>query len=249
VEARAHSRIRTLDLIRGIAVLGILAVNVANFAAAPSASYSPDLPQPGSPADHWAYLGVLVFFEGKMRALFSILFGASLTLFVERADAAGRDGEALQLRRLAWLAGFGLLHYLLLWHGDILFLYAAVGVVALVLRRAPPVALIASALFLFSIWQGINWMQWRPALAAEQAVIAGTATFAQIKDHTDDLAYYRDNDRTELAALDHSWTGLIAYKLREKWFMPLIGLLYVSGETLTYFLFGMALFKRELYTL
>ena len=59
-----------------------------------------------------------------MRALFAILFGASMELFVTRADVARRrDGQALQLRRLLWLAVFGYLHWLL-WWGDILFSYA-----------------------------------------------------------------------------------------------------------------------------
>ena len=239
----AGDRIAALDLIRGVAVLGILAINIASFAAAPSASYSPDLPVAGTQADHWIWLATFVLFEGKMRALFSVLFGASFLLLIERADDAGRDGETLQLRRLGWLAGFGLLHALLLWHGDILFLYAVVGLFALFLRRAPPVALIASALLLFSLWQGLNWVQWQPSVRAETAVAAGTATSAQAKAHTEAVAYYRADDRTELAAVRQGWPGLVGYKLREKWFMPLIALLFVSGETLTYLLFGMALFK------
>ncbi len=229
-------------------MLGILAVNIISFAAAPSANYSPDLPVPGSAADHWAYPVMLVLFEGKMRALFSILFGASLLLFVERADNAGRDGEVLQLHRLGWLAGLGLLHYLLLWQGDILFLYAAAGMAALFLCRAPALALIASALLLFSIWQGWNWLQWQPSLQAETAVTAGAATPQQAKTHTEALAYYRTDDATELAAIQDSWPGLVAHKLRDEWFMPLIAVLFVSGETLTYFLFGMALFKTGFFT-
>ena len=64
---------------------------MASFAAPTSATYSPNLPQPGSPADNWAFAVMLVVFEGKMRALFSILFGASLLLFVDRQDQQGRD--------------------------------------------------------------------------------------------------------------------------------------------------------------
>lgn len=243
MSAAPSDRIDTLDLIRGVAVLGILAINIISFAAAPSANYSPDLPQPGSTADHWAYPIMLVLFEGKMRALFSVLFGASLLLFVARSDAAGRDGAVLQLRRLGWLAGFGLLHFLLLWQGDILFLYAVVGAIALLLRRAPALALIASALFLFSIWQGWNAFQWQPDLQAEAAVAAGSASPAQIQTYTGNMAYFRTDDRTELTAMQQDWPRLVADKLTKQWFKPLIAVLFVSGETLTYFLFGMALFK------
>jgi len=247
VSDSALPRIRTLDLIRGVAVLGILAVNVISFAAAPSANYSPDLPRPGSAADEWAYLAMLIVFEGKMRALFSILFGASLLLFVERSDAAGHDGEARQLRRLGWLGLFGLLHFFLLWQGDILFLYAVIGAVALFLRRAPPVALAASALFLFSLWQGWNWHEWQAPLQAEAAAHAGTASPAQTSALAQAIAQYRADDQTELAAVQQGWTGLVAYKLQEKWHRPLIAVMFVSGETLTYFLIGMALFKSGLF--
>ena len=111
-------RIHALDLIRGVAVLGILAVNITSFAAPTGAGYSPNLPAPGTTADNWAFGVTLVFFEGKMRALFSILFGASLLLFVERQNQVGREGAELQIRRLLWLALLGWLHFLLLWDGD-----------------------------------------------------------------------------------------------------------------------------------
>jgi uncharacterized protein len=85
-------------------------------------------------------------------------------------------------------------------------------------------------------------------MQAEAAVAAGTATPTQIKEHAEDLAYYRADDRAELAALQQDWPGLVTYKLRERWYMPLIAVLFVSGETLTYFLFGMALFKTGFFS-
>ena len=74
MDRAARERIAALDLIRGVAVLGILAVNVAGFAGPPSASYTPAIPLPASRADEWAFAVMLVLFEGKMRALFSLLF-------------------------------------------------------------------------------------------------------------------------------------------------------------------------------
>ena len=80
-------------------MLGILAVNIAGFAGPTQATLSPNIPVPGSTADEAAFAFIFVAFEGKMRALFTLLFGASMLLFVERAEAAGRDGTALQYRR------------------------------------------------------------------------------------------------------------------------------------------------------
>ncbi len=177
----ARDRIAALDLIRGIAVLGIVAINVTSFAGGSAVLFNPDLPQPGSPADHATWLALFVLFEGKMRALFSLLFGASLVLFITRADAARGDGERRQVHRLGWLALIGYLHYLLLWDGDILFLYALAGLAALLLRHASPLALAASALFLCTIWQGWGLAQWHGAIEREAAVAAGTASPARSK--------------------------------------------------------------------
>lgn len=143
-------RIRTLDLIRGVAVLGILAVNIAGFAGSIDATLSPHIPEPANLADEAAFAFVMVVFEGKMRMLFSMLFGASMVLFIDKADAVGRNGAALQAWRLGWLALFGLLHYLLLWWGDILFAYAALGAIALLLRRQPVPSLVVVA----GLWFG-----------------------------------------------------------------------------------------------
>ena len=226
-----------------MAVLGILAVNIASFSGAPSASYSPDLPTPGTEPDHWAFLTVLVLFEGKMRALFSMLFGASMLLFIDRADARGRRGESLQFRRLAWLALFGLLHFLLIWQWDILFLYAVVGFLALPLRHLSTRSLAIAALLVFASWQAWGLSQWQPALSAEAAVSSGTASTAQRSQHAQAVANYRTDDKNELAALRQGWSGLVATKWHERLVMPLIAVVFVSGETLPYMLLGMALFQ------
>ncbi len=240
-EARAASeRIAALDLIRGIAVLGILAVNVAGFAGPDSGNYSPDLPRPGSTADHVAFMVQQVLFEGKMRALFSILFGASMVLFIDRAEAARRDGTLLQARRLIWLALFGYLHFLLLWSGDILFIYAMAGFIALLLPRARPTALVVAALLVFSLWQAVNLAQWYPSLSTEAAVRSGTASAEQARSHAETITYYREEDREKTGALTGSWHDRFVYTLSRA-YMPLVGAAFIMGETLTYVLLGMAL--------
>ncbi len=121
----AEHRIASLDILRGIAVLGILAMNVVGFALPQEAYANPTAYGPAALADLAAWAGAFVLFEGKMRGLFSLLFGASMLLVIERADAAGENSASLHLRRMAWLGIIGLLHFYLVWSGDILFLYAA----------------------------------------------------------------------------------------------------------------------------
>lgn len=240
MSADSPDRIRTLDLIRGVAVLGILTINIASFAAPDSASFSPNLPQPGSTADNWSFAFTLIFFEGKMRALFSILFGASLLLFVERREEQGRDGTDLQVRRLGWLALIGWLHFALLWDGDVLFIYAIIGFALLLMQRTPPGQLLGIALALFALWQAWGVVRWMPAVMAEQQVIAGTATRTE---YSAFIAEERRQDRVDAATTLAPYTAEVAARLGDRPAYPLLLLIYIWGETLTYGMIGMALLK------
>ena len=114
-----------------------------------------------------------------MRALFTLLFGASLLLFIDRAEARGENGEQLQVRRLGWLALFGYLHFLLFWWGDILFTYALAGFAALAFRQARPAALIAAGLAMFGAWHIARRHQGRIAIPYGVAICAaGLLTLA-----------------------------------------------------------------------
>src|SRR6478735_5872772 len=128
-------RILALDFIRGIAVLGILFPNiVAHGDAILSYFWPPNLPGGATEADKAFWLFQLVLIDGKFRGLFTLLFGAGMVLFMERGWARGAT-RWLQARRLLWLGLFGLIHYFFIWTGDILFLYAVSGLVALAMLR------------------------------------------------------------------------------------------------------------------
>ncbi len=155
------ARIHTLDVLRGVAVLGILAVNAAAFALPMSAAMSPEQsPFPlvgGSAAAHWL---VEVFFHQKFITLFSMLFGVSIFLVGgERRDEAG--GRVLR-RRLMWLGLFGLIHGLAFWYGDVLLLYAWSGLFVMLMRSMParPLILfgIGATLALATLQAGTQWM-------------------------------------------------------------------------------------------
>jgi len=150
--ARAD-RNANLDVVRGFAVLGILAVNAMTFFWPHGVGMNPPL-QPGWDAD--ALLGWQihdVFFRDKMRTLFSMLFGASIFLVGgDRSDPA-RGG--LLRSRLFWLGVFGLLHGALFWFGDILFLYAVTGFVVLLVRGWSARRLLIVGTILYLVLSGI----------------------------------------------------------------------------------------------
>ncbi|WP_052351696.1 DUF418 domain-containing protein [Deinococcus pimensis] len=125
------------DVLRGLAIGGILLVNVQDFAG-----YVPWL-QTG--ADGVARFLVDVLANGKFVSTFAMLFGAGAALGVARA------GSGVQLRRLLTLLVLGVAHGTLVWHGDILATYALVGLVLLPLLSAP-----ASAQAVFAV-AGLGW--------------------------------------------------------------------------------------------
>src|SRR5436190_19371351 len=136
-------RIFSLDMIRGVAVMGIFSVNIIAFAMIEAAYFNP----PAYGGWHGADLGLwaanMLVIDGKMRTLFSMLFGASTLLVIERAEAAGQSGPRVHVRRMLVLLGFGLIHFYLIWFGDILVLYAMSGLAAFLFRKLSVERLIA----------------------------------------------------------------------------------------------------------
>lgn len=249
MEGSAPGRIATLDLIRGIAVMGILAINISGFAGPTSAIYSPHVPGPGSVADEITFALTLVVFEGKMRALFSILFGASLLLFVEKADARGQSGQSLQFRRLCWLALFGYLHFLLFWWGDILFLYAIVGIFALLLTALDTRILLAVGLLTFTVWQASGVAHDLPLATTEFRQISSMPVTpyetVELKKVTAERSLKNEE---EIARYRQGFIAQAEHNLAERTFYPIAGVIYSFGETLPFMLFGMVLLRTGFFT-
>ncbi len=118
---RQSERIGSLDFLRGIAVLGILIINVESF------SY----PNPWSPyqygfasdADRTTRFWVYFLAQGKFFSMFALLFGVGFYIFLERLEQKGIGLRAMDIfaRRLLWLFVFGLIHAFFIWNGDILY--------------------------------------------------------------------------------------------------------------------------------
>ncbi len=127
----AAQRIEALDVVRGVALCGILLMNITGFGL-PDAYTNPQNAGGATGINLITWIITEVGFEGTQRALFSMLFGASVILFTSRLEAQGRaDAADIYVRRNLWLVGFGMINaFVLLWHGDILYTY---GIIALFL--------------------------------------------------------------------------------------------------------------------
>lgn len=130
-------RLKIVDALRGVALLGILLMNIPGFAMAQysSEAYRSD---PAN-VNFWVNNVIGVLFEGKMRALFGMIFGAGVLLFVTKKEKTGRPVTGLFYRRMFWLVLFGLVHaHLVLWVGDILYLYGVCGMIVYLFRNVNP---------------------------------------------------------------------------------------------------------------
>src|SRR2546430_13149279 len=142
-------RIEILDVLRGLAVFGILVGDMKWFSgygllAAAIARQSPF-------ADQVTHFLVHFFVEGKFYSIFSFLFGFGFALQIARAEERGDSRASLFKRRLFWLLVIGLLHAYLLWSGDILSIYAVMGFLLILFRRKTNRALLKWAFVLLAV--------------------------------------------------------------------------------------------------
>lgn len=119
-------RILAIDILRGLALFGILAANIRGFAGPAVAYFQPHLFWP-SFADRLGQAFIDTFIQGKFITIFAFLFGVGFTVQLTRAAARGSKFGWLYSKRLLVLLGFGLIHGLLIWFGDILLPYALIG--------------------------------------------------------------------------------------------------------------------------
>jgi len=131
-------RIRSLDVLRGVAVLGILVMNIQSFSMIGAAYMNPTAYGDLEGVNFLVWLGSHLLADQKFMTIFSILFGAGIVLMSDRLNRTGAKPAGRHYRRMAWLAVFGLLHAHLLWFGDILFSYAICGMILFPLRSLSP---------------------------------------------------------------------------------------------------------------
>jgi uncharacterized protein len=134
----SNERIASIDVLRGVALLGILSINIWAFALPYIVFNDPRAAGGWSPINKGVWIFFHLLCEQKMMSLFSMLFGAGLVVMVQRSDARGTSLVGIYYRRICWLLVFGLLHVFLLWEGDILVPYALCGFLLYPFRRLGP---------------------------------------------------------------------------------------------------------------
>ncbi|MDV3457584.1 DUF418 domain-containing protein [Sphingomonas sp. HF-S4] len=225
-----HARLAALDVVRGVAVLGILLLNIVSFAMPEAAYVNPRAYGGWRGADLAVWAVNFVLFDGKMRGLFSFLFGASMLLVIDRAEAKGEDAASIHYRRMGWLLAFGLAHLWLIWKGDILAHYALVGMLAFGLRDLPVGRMLVLGGLLIAATTVLS-ATIPAAVFHGQAIEALNRTFGvpSAAEIARELALHRGG-----------YAALFRARFAEYATMPLTMLWLYGPETLAYMLFGMA---------
>jgi uncharacterized protein len=189
----ASERIDVIDILRGLALFGILAANMRGFSAPAQVYFNVDAWFKGhldTIVQEWIYILV----QGKFITLFSFLFGLGFAVQMERATARGRS-VSFYPRRLFVLLIFGLIHAWLIWWGDILIDYALTGFLLFLFRKAKPKTIAIWAIGLFSVGpiQRIALFVWQELLhhgANQAGGGGGDAQLQQAIQHA--ISIYRD---------------------------------------------------------
>ncbi|MDR1103503.1 MAG: DUF418 domain-containing protein, partial [Tannerella sp.] len=146
-------RYRILDALRGMALAGICLANFPEFALYTFQKQEVVEAMPTAPVDHIVKYLQYIFIDGKFYSLFSILFGIGFSIILSRSPERNRNGLTVFYRRMATLAVIGFLHLMFVWSGDILLLYALLGMLLPLFRNLSDRKLlsVAAALILFPV--------------------------------------------------------------------------------------------------
>ena len=243
----------SIDAVRGFAVLGILLMNIVGIGLPSFAYLDPTYAGGATGADFWTWALNNVLTDGKMRALFTMLFGASTVLIAERAEGGALGPAATHYRRMGWMILFGLAHAFLFWFGDVLVVYGVAGLLIFPFRRLRARhqlllgVTILAALLARNVWQagvldGLHAAAIAPGATADVIRAWQEASVAiQLPPEVRD---------TELAGFGGSFLSALQARTNMVLFMYTV-LLPTDGfpEALGQMFVGMALFRSGFFTL
>ncbi len=237
-------RIQIVDILRGFALFGILFVNMTIFSHPIQAIVLPV--DPSLPWHDRAALWLIhALGEGKFYALFSMLFGLGLFLQMERIEARGGQFVPLYARRLLVLLGIGLIHAFLIWMGDILILYALLGFLLLLFRKAQPRTLLIwvfilialPVLFNAGITALVTW-----ASAIPEAASQIEQSFAQTE-----AQFLADLERAYQVYANGNFAEITAQRVSDYFSVGMAGFVTMGFNVMAMFLLGLYFGKREIF--
>jgi uncharacterized protein len=251
-------RVEAIDVLRGVALLGILPMNIPFFALTAVAYFNPKVAGGFEGSNYLVWFVGHLLFEMKMMSIFSMLFGAGLVLMSRRAEEAGRSFAGVYYRRTGWLILFGLIHGYFIWSGDILFFYGVCGLLLYPLRRLSPKVLIpiglAITLMAIPVQSGfglfLGYAREQAQIAQETIAAGGTPTAAQTgfaqawTEMSADFIGTPESLEEERAAVLAGGMTLLQRRAEETFFIQTMGMFFFAfWRACGLMLVGMGLFK------
>ena len=186
-----NERIQSLDLIRGIAILGILIMNITSFSSISMAYLNPNLGPGIEGYNAWIYGFSYLFADMRFMSIFSILFGVGMMIFVSNVENRGLKAAKFHYRRMLFLGVIGLLHAYLIWMGDILVPYAICACFVFLIRKWSSRILIFLATIFFFVPLVMNLMLWFGLSPEELFRTFDPVWNPSIKEQTQEILAYR----------------------------------------------------------
>ena len=198
-------RIGSLDVLRGVAILGILLMNIVTFSMVFSAYALPTVYGDLEGANWYTWLSLHYIADTKFMSIFSMLFGAGVCIFMERATAKSHAVWKLQTSRMGWLLLIGLMHAYLIWYGDILVAYAICGIVVASMRNwSPKVLFSLGFITMFVVPIGFMFfVYWTMQYWPEEEIVKmqRSAELTSVE------------NQAEFAAYTGSWFGQLSHRI------------------------------------
>ena len=174
--ASGSPRIRSLDVLRGVGVLGMLATHIQLFAFPSLARWNPTAYGDLQGLNWWVWLATYMLADGKFITIFAMLLGVSIVMQAPRVGARAIPAWRVHMRRMAALLVLGLLHAYLLWYGDMLVPLALCGTVVFVARRLTPRWLLVLGGLVFASGSALSFaLTWSTAQSDPVALAAWRA--------------------------------------------------------------------------
>lgn len=240
-----HERSLFPDFLRGVALLGILLVNVHVMGAPWEAHFGP-FRMWQDEANDWAFFAVNFFASASSYVLFAMLFGLGFHFLSQKRERLGPEtGDRTYWRRLAVLAGFGGLHLGFLWFGDVLLLYALIGCVLPAFWRCREKTQLIWAAGLFVLPLGLVLA----ILGVVQLVELSPETAAQLDQHmTEQAERSRDQNAALIDAYANGGFGKVASARWQEYLSGWASILAFMPQMLGAMLLGLIFGKRGVLT-
>ncbi|KAF7771961.1 hypothetical protein PCIT_a1935 [Pseudoalteromonas citrea] len=235
-----QQRLTNLDVVRGVALLGILLMNIQGFSLHFAAYSNPMALGPINETDYLIYYLNHILADQKFMTLFATLFGVGVILMTEKLDVKGAKTRKIHFKRMAILMFIGLFHAYFLWFGDILFTYAIAGMIVYSMRRKSVKFLIVIGIVLLSL---TSLTLYSIGISLPHILIEDPQAITDMNTY---WAPSQTQIADDIAANQMGWVAAMSHRIAMAAYMQ-SNILFYLPRVIALMCIGMALYKLNLF--